>query len=292
MARQHYGRELWDRMCDFVAQPDGLIEYECGTWTIQKLFFLCHYLGVTTQAMVGHPQFDSINYIDLFAGAGVCVTNESRTRRYPGSALIAAGCQKHFSNLYLVEQDKARLEALKSRIERLRSPTVIHTFNEDANDVASAVAGSLPGRSLNIAFIDPYSLDIRFDSIQVLASGRPLDLIILFADRMDVQRNVDEYYYPQKSDKLDLFLGPASNWRIDYDNLLNRDGGRIREMFASIYLRQLRTLGYMHTRTKSIEGDNGALYRLVYASKNSLGLKFWDVAESEGLGGERSLFGV
>ena len=55
-------------------------------------------------------------------------------------------------------------------------------------------------------------------------------------------------------------------------------------------LEQLRTIGYQHMGTRVIESEYGLMYRLVYASKHKLGLKFWNIALTEDRGGERSLF--
>jgi three-Cys-motif partner protein len=278
-------------MCQFVEEPDGLSEVECGQWTLEKLFFLCHYLAITTRAMVGNPRFSAVNYVDLFAGAGVCrVAGTGRTRRYPGSALLAAGCPKPFDNLLLVDQNLEYITDLRERIHRLGTSSSVVTWNADVNAVIQQVSDSIPSRSLTVAFVDPYSLAVHYDTIRTLAWQRPLDLLILFADSMDIVRNVDEYYYPRKSPNLDLFLGLDSDWRQGWDSLQNRSGGNVRELFASIYLRQLESIGYRHTRMRTINSERGPLYRLIYASKNPKGLKFWDIAESYSLGGDRTFW--
>lgn len=293
MRQRHFGRELWDRMCEFVKEDDGLPFYTCGTWTISKLFYVCQYLAQTTQSMVGNRYFSSLNYVDLFCGSGVCVPKDADVpRRYPGSALLAAGCKKPFTNLFLVDEDRHRLDALCTRLDRLKCECQIHPSPGDANTLIDRICQAIPDRSLTVTFVDPESLHIHFSSIQHLASHRQLDLIILFADQMDIVRNVEKDYYPGRSDKLDLFLGENSGWRKKWDALENREAGNCRDLFAKIYLEQLSTLGYIHSRTLPIPSDRNPLYRLVYASKNPLGLKFWDIATSEDLGGDRSLFGV
>lgn len=293
MGKRNYGRELWEAMCEFVEEDDGLPFYECGTWTIKKLFYVCQYLARFTQSMVGNPHFSCINYVDLFCGSGVCVPKDAEVpKRYPGSAILAAGCQKPFANMLLVEGSADRLNALCTRLNRLGCSCKIQTWCGDANEQVNHVCKAIPDRSLTVTFVDPESLHIHFSSIQHLASHRQLDLIILFADQMDIVRNVEKDYYPGRSDKLDLFLGENSGWRKKWDALENREAGNCRDLFAKIYLEQLSTLGYIHSRTLPIPSDRNPLYRLVYASKNPLGLKFWDIATSEDLGGDRSLFGI
>lgn len=293
LPKKAYGRELWDRLGEFVQEDDGLAEYACGPWTIDKLFFICNYLAQVTTMMVGHSAFRSVNYIDLFAGCGVCAIRGNATkRRYPGSAVLAAGCRKPFDNLFLVEKDEQRYADLLNRVERLGTTSHVHSWLGDANVLASEIAGAIPPRSLNVAFVDPYSLDVDFETVTLIAGQRPLDLMILFADDIDLIRNVERYYYPQEPSKLDRFLGAESGWRKKWDELEVRDAARVRQLFADIYLERLRRLGYRHSRMLPIPRDSRPLYRLIYASKHELGVKCWDIAVSEDLGGSKNLWTI
>ncbi len=290
------GRVLWDALCAQVLQDDGLGEFTSkGSWTAQKLFFVCQYLEQVTTAMTGNPGFpDGLVYIDLFAGSGVSAVEApgTRPRRYPGSALIAASTPKPFDRLILVEADQSRLGALKQRIGAMRAEEGLYFIHGDVNLMADRIIALIPPRALNIAFIDPYSLDIHLDTIRTLARNRPLDLIILFSDRFDLGRNVLHYYYPDTElGKLDRFLG-TSDWRPQLDSLDDQSGNKVRALFAEFYLKQLKQLGYAHSQSWPIDGPNGPAFRMVYASKNPLGLKFCDIALRESLGRERGLFDV
>lgn len=292
MSRRYSGRELWDRMCEFVATPDGEPVFECHPWTLQKLYHLARYLATTTIAMVGNPNWDSVNYIDLFAGSGVCrMKHQTEGKRFPGSALMAAGCTKAFDNLYLVDAERANIDALNTRLQRLKCPSRVWLWSGDANSIVAEIVEAIPKRrALNILFVDPCALEIHFKTIDYLARERPMDLIMLFADAYDIVRNVEKYYYPREDSRLDHFLGEASEWRARWDALSNREGGKVRELFASIYLERLRAIGYTHTGMRVIESDRGPIYRMVYASKHDRGLKFWNIATSEDLGGARNLW--
>lgn len=293
MAKKNHGRELWDRMVEFARPPDGLHEYECGAWTLEKLFFLAQYLAQMTQAMVGNPKFSSVNYVDLFCGSGICAVADGTRRRYPGSALLAAGCKKPFDNLFLVDSDGRNIDDLECRLRRLGISSRLHTWRADANGVIDSIVAAIPDRSLTLAFVDPFSLDIHFDTIHRLASGRPMDLLILFADDMDILRNVQAYYYPNPNSKLDHFLGRQSDWRAKWDQLAVREAYQVRKFFADVYIEQLRQIGYQHSDAAiTIPRHSRPLYRLVYASKHSLGKKFWDIAVREDLAGNRNLWGV
>lgn len=294
MARQ-YGREVWQRLCDFAAADTEPVQFEGGTWTARKLFFVCQHLERTTHAMSGNKHFPGgLCYVDLFCGSGICgVKHQSGlSRRYPGSALIAAGMPKPFRKLILVDKDDQNLAAVTTRIRRLGYSGEIYTIPGDVNTVVDKVEQQLPGDTLNVAFVDPYSLEIEYATIERLAAGRPLDLIILFADAYDIVRNTAEYYYSGRSDKLDRFLGLSCDWRARWERLADRTGANIRQMFADIYLEQLARIGYANSKSWPIDGPNGPVYRLVFASKHPLGLKLCEIALREDFEGNRGLFGI
>jgi three-Cys-motif partner protein len=293
--RQQFGRKAWEHACSLVEAKDDLPVFSTGgMWTADKLYFVCQYLEQVARAMSANSKFPSgLRYIDLFAGCGVSVaTDENRVEhRYPGSPIIAASLGgSAFKGLYLCDKDANSIDALKSRLARTKYSGSIKTWCADANQVIDEIANTLPQGSLNVAFVDPWSLDVHYETIERLARQRPVDLIILFSDRLDLQRNVDDIYYPAKNDKLDLFLGKNSNWRRTYDQLPERTGGKLREFFASIYLSQLRKLGYEYTLSWPLPGPMGPMFRLVFASKNQLGVKFCEIAKTETLARERGLF--
>lgn len=294
MARRNFGRELWDKCTDFARLSDDRPVYECGEWTIQKLYFLSAYLAQTTQAMKGNQSFASLNYIDLFSGCGICsiLTENGTIRRYPGSALLAAGCEKQFDNLFLIDDDEDNINAIKRRIKSIGCTAQIWSRAADANKIIAKVADSMPDHSLNVAFVDPYSLDIEYETIRALAEKRPLDLLILFADGTDLIRNVEINYYPKPNGKLDRFLGHDSNWRAQWDALENRDAAHLRQLFGEIYCQQLTKIGYQHTDSHSINDGGRSKYQLIYAYKHPLGLKFWHIAKREDLHHNRNLWGV
>lgn len=294
MARRNYGQELWDELVSFVRVDDGLQTFpHGGDWTAHKLYFVCQYLEQTTRGMKGHPAFpDGLTYIDLFCGTGVSVVPQPSggARRYPGSPLIASSTPKAFDRLILCDISEAAMDAVRARISTRGFAGDLHTILGDVNQNASRVAELIPHRSLNVAFVDPYSLNIHYNTIKSLSTQRTLDLIILFSDRFDLGRNVHKYYYPKEDEsKLDDFLGYRT-WRDDFDRLSDRSGQSVRHFFAQVYLERLAELGYSHAQSWPLLGPNGPTFRLVFASKNPLGLKYCNIALNQDFEGNRGLF--
>lgn len=117
-----------------------------------------------------------------------------------------------------------------------------------------------------------------------------MDLIMLFADSYDINRNFQRYS-EQDFSNLDAVLGPDSDWR----NLLKQipyHRPTICKFFANLYTQQLRKhLGYEHFGEYAVLRDkNTPLYRLIFASKNPLGVEFWNKAVEKSLSGQRNLF--
>ena len=124
--------------------------------------------------------------------------------------------------------------------------------------------------------------------IETLTKGRNVDLLILFADFMDIIRNV-AIYADQSKSNLDAVLGPDTNWREKWQALPSHAAPKVSKLFLSIYQEQLRKhLGYSVFDDEVIRAPNGTrLYRLMYASKHELGLKFWRKSTERFRGGGR-----
>jgi len=161
----------------------------------------------------------------------------------------------------------------------------------DCNHRVQEVADLIPHNALTLAFIDPTGLDAKFDTIAALAERSRADFVVLFADAYDINRNAERVYRNDPNSKLDQVLGPSADWRKKLDALQNPTGFNKRRLFADIYKSQLRRhLGYIEFGDKTIADRGRPLYKLIYASKDKLGLKFWHEATKKEAGGQRRWF--
>ena len=284
-------RDRWADLCKKYLSDDRLPVRRAGLWTEQKLWFWNRYIEITTSAMVGHPSWpEGLTYVDLFAGPGICRVEPSG-KRIPGSVLIAANAPKPFRVILASELDAASAAACEQRAKRdAATTTTVHVVVGDCNACIHQLVEKIPPRSLTVAFIDPEGVDVDFATISALATGRQADLLILFADRMDIVRNVDLYERQQNS-VLDRMMGPESRWRSAWSRLHNRSAENICKLFAHEYRRQLKErLKYRVFGEKVMTSANGPLYRLIFASKNPLGLEFWDKVTERDQGGQQEMF--
>jgi three-Cys-motif partner protein len=288
--------DLWHDLCDKYREPDGLPTWEeAGQWTRDKLYFWKNYIDITTTAMRGERGRQAfpggIIYVDLFGGAGICTLKRHSTTRFPGSVIIAAHAPSPFERIIVCEREPALAEACRVRLEKTAVADRCEVLVGDCNQLVAQVVSRIPKRALTLAFIDPKGLDARFSTVATLSQNARVDFVVLFADAIDINRNAEHVYRADPNSKLDQVLGPDSKWRQELDKLEKPSHVTRRKLFADIYKRQLeRLLGYGYFGEKVMKCKGKPLYRLVYASNNKLGLKFWNEALKEDSGGQRGLF--
>ena len=268
-------KSSWNELIELMKQDDGLPTRTTGPWSFDKLFWWNRYIEITTRAMVGSPQWSELVYVDLFAGPGICTTRVDEDRM-PGSPLIAGLAPKPFGRLLLCEADPTLAGACSQRLAQFCPEIPASVISGDCNEVILDIVSEIPDRALTLAFIDPTGLHAHYETIRTLASNRRVDLFILFADSMDIVRNV-ELYASQTDSNLDLVLGPDSAWRTGWNQLSNQTPTNVAALFADLYKRQLAKLGYLYSADEVLRNSQKVpIYRVVFASKDPRGLDFWN----------------
>lgn len=287
--------DLWRDLCEAYKEPDGLPTWEeGGQWTKDKLYFWKRYIDTTTKAMSGasgRRAFPGgLVYVDLFGGPGVCTPKGCPSSRFPGSAIIAAHAPMPFTKIIVCEMDPSMADACRTRLDKTPAAGRCSVLVGDCNELIEDVVRLIPPRTLTLAFVDPKGLDARFSTVTTLSQNARVDFVVLFADAIDVNRNMDHVYRQNPDSKLDKFLGPDLDWREELPKSTPANSIERRKIFADIYKRQLqRLLGYQFFDEKVMKDGGKPFYRLVYASKSELGLKFWRDALKEDSSGQRDL---
>jgi three-Cys-motif partner protein len=288
--------DSWRELCQKYSEPDDLPTWEeAGRWTRDKLYFWKRYIDITTNAMCGdrgRRAFpNGLVYLDLFGGAGICTLKDHPKTRFPGSAIIAAHAPRPFKKIIVCEKNEVLADACRTRLAKTDVADRCEVLLGDCNELVDQVVTMIPKRALTIAFIDPKALDAKFCTVEKLSKSVRTDLVVLLADAYDITRNLEHVYRSDPNSKLDQVLGPDSNWRDELNKLENPSDVTRRKLFAEIYRRQLRQrLGFKFFHEKVMKRQGLPLYRLVYASNNKLGLKFWNEALKEDSEGQRNLF--
>jgi len=212
-----------------------------------------------------------LHYIDLFAGAGIERLKGTGQLDW-GSPLIAAQAKHRFARLHLCDLDQLKITALRQRLTAFPQPSEPQILQGDCNLRINDVVSAIPTGTLSLAFLDPYGLQLHFETVRAISRAR-CDLILFFPDHLDALRNWAHYYFEQEQSNLDRVLGTPS-WRATLSES-NRDNHPL--LLRRLYETQLRTLGYTHFDYERISrrNDGRYLYLLMFCSRDPAGGKIW-----------------
>ncbi len=162
-------------------EDDGLYIPEVGVWGDEKYKLLGGYSEIFTSGMKN--LWDSLVYIDLFAGAGYARIKGTNKIRM-SSALIALSVNHKFSKYILCEENEKCLVALKTRVEKHFPDANVKFIKGDSNENIEELMEAIPKHSieekvLRFCFVDPFSLNLKFRTIKKLSTVGKIDFLIL-----------------------------------------------------------------------------------------------------------------
>jgi len=261
-----------------------------GAWTERKLSVVRTYLGMYARALKYQP-FQRF-YIDAFAGTGE--RTDKRRATLPlldlpefeavtkGSARLALEVEPPFHRYVLIEQISRRaseLEVLKSEFS-IRN---IEIINDDANRQIAALCEKTDWRSARgVVFLDPYGLQVTWQTLVAIAKTGALDVWILFPSGMGLGRLLTNSgdIPPEWQDTLDRSLG-TKEWRSAFYRSEEEadlfEGQRRRvvkdadaEKLQEFYLDRLHTIFpiVMRNCVRLTNSKNQTMYLLCFASAN------------------------
>ena len=157
-----------------------------------------------------------------------------------------------------------------------RSDQKVIVSTGDANKAHRAlklILGS--GRRYVCAVIDPPSAIYEWRALEALTfRERAVDLLTLFPDEMDIGRGLAYYLREGGGAKLDRCYPPSADWRA----VVEANPAHAPSALRTFYEQEIeRLLGFKIGLPKTVSMDSGrALYRLVFASRNALGIDIWN----------------
>jgi three-Cys-motif partner protein len=183
-------------------ENDGLIIPEVRIWSLEKYQLLGGYCDIFTKGM--RRNWDSLVYLDLFAGAGFSKIKENGII-LKSSPLISLSIPTKFDKYIFCEENNDLANALRKRISKETNGNSIEIFDHDCNIKINDIKNSIPSYSkqntvLTFCFLDPFHLNLKFTTVQTLAAGF-VDFLILQAFHMDANRNF-KIYISENSEKI------------------------------------------------------------------------------------------
>lgn len=279
-----------------------------GDWTSTKLDVLAKYLTAYTTALKDKPTADrpfKKAYIDAFAGTGYRSmrgedeSDASANLVFPdlaepapqelldGSARLALKTEPQFDSYIFIERNKDRvrqLESLKTEFPDLASK--IRVEKGDANKEIQKVCGANMNWSSHraVLFLDPYGMQVEWETIAAVARTKSIDLWLLFPLGIGVNRLVTRSGdIPEGwQHRLDTLLG-TTDWREEFYSVVRRPtlfGGEeehvvkvSKETIGRYFIDRLKLVfaGVSDTPGVLRNSANCPLYLLCFAAGNEKG---------------------
>lgn len=196
-----------------------------GQWTFDKIEIFIKYVKAYIEIMKVHPYWKLI-YFDGFAGSGEIIhTENDELTLFEGMAkrILQIDDPKSFDIYYFVDKNEDNTKKLNDYIEKdfAYKKQIIYIVNDDCNkkliDLANFLQKPENKNYKVLAFIDPYGMQVNWDSIKSL-KGLPIDMWILVPTGIGVNRLLKKDC--QISDewllKLKSFLGLSEDKILSY----------------------------------------------------------------------------
>lgn len=199
-----------------------------GDWTAEKLQRVRKYL--VAYATIMNKKHFRFAYIDAFAGTGYRTLKENEDQNelmFPeileeesqqflkGSARIALQVEPRFTKYIFIEKEETRfaeLQRLKADFPSVQNDIIL--VNTDANAYIKDLCHNYTWNTNRaVFFLDPFGMQVEWDTIIAIAETRAIDLWILFPLGVAVNRllkkdgNINESIRK----RLDTIFG-ASDW--------------------------------------------------------------------------------
>lgn len=269
-----------------------------GNWTTEKLKRVVDYLNAYTMALK-NKSF-CLHYIDAFAGTGYRtlddVENPSQlmipemvktaVREFlDGSARVALGVKPRFDKYIFIEEDKKRfseLQQLKVKFPEADVQLVRAEANSHIQELCNSDWLNLGQRA--VLFLDPYGMEVKWQTIEAIADTKAIDLWILFplgvaVNRLlrvngqideSIRKTLNEFFgtddwfeeFYRKNEAPSLFENPYSLEKVaNWDAIEHYFIERLESIFTQVAKKPLRLYN-----SRDIP-----LYLLCFASGNPTG---------------------
>jgi len=208
-----------------------------GSWTETKLKILQGYLKAYSTIFTANEKARFFNtfYVDAFAGSGYIKTGDRSLINEPelfggfeevesqeflkGSSICALEVDPPFKNYLFIERAPARcleLEKLKTQFPKKASS--IRIRQGDANEsLVSWIASQNWNKTRAVVFLDPYGMQVEWETLKALGQTCGVDLWLLFPLGVGVMRLLTKSSPPPEgwSQRITRMLG-TTEWETEF----------------------------------------------------------------------------
>lgn len=266
-------------------------------WTEVKLEKIRKYLAAYVKIMKNRPWLKTA-YIDAFAGTGYRTQKVTKISDAPlfaefsekeasefldGSAKIALEVRPLFTRYIFIEKDEIRFDELKKL--KLEYPNVqdrISLVNEDSNTYLQNLCSNKSWRNHRaVLFLDPFGMQVEWNTIKAVASTQAIDLWILFPLGVAVNRLLrkDGEISAAWQKRLTAMFGTDDWYEAFYQTRLTKDlfGEHVTtkktgdfDTIGRYFVERLKTVfpGVAENPLPLYNSRNNPLYLLCFAAAN------------------------
>lgn len=283
-----------------------------GQWTEKKLENIRKYLAAYMKIFTKNPQaryYDTI-YVDAFAGTGYrdliepdeiagelfdSVEEDFELQTFfKGSAVIALENQPPFKEYLFLEKNPKYAEELNSLKEQYahvgkeqypQTGSSIRICNEEANQFLQDWCQKTNwSKTRAVVFLDPYGMQVKWQTLEIIAKTQSIDLWILFPLGQAVNRLLTRKGLPDesRSKRLTEFFGTTAWQNAFYQRNTTNDlfGSREQvnkvanlETIGKFFVERLSTIfeGVAKNPRELKNSRGNSIYLLCFAASNPKG---------------------
>ena len=201
-----------------------------------------------------------------------------------GSALVALDTDHAFSGYLFCEPNEERANQLKEAIAEHPRYNLVRIREETAEKALHSRVVNNPSinwkKSKAVCFLDPFALQVRWETLEMLASTRSIEVILNFPLGMALQRLLPQNAakVEMHRDRLNEYFGSTDWYDQVYETNLDMLGETTRkranagEALLAWYCTRLKAIfGYV-SRPRLVTNTNGThLYYLIWAGPHPKG---------------------
>ena len=284
-------------LCKTAKSESDSLPVRCiGDWGYEKIYRLVQYFGIFSKGM--HKKWPTLNYIEICSGPGRCVMRNNG-QEVNGTALCILkheSFRDYLTQALFIDYNKEAIDILSKRIKQASlkdKAKAIHVNFEDLDGIDKHLS-ALKTNSLNLVLADPTECNLPFETLCKISNElRNVDFIVTIPLGTDIMRNIRNAIlndrFTKAKQKYAKFIGDSAF--LDSDKMKQlAEHSNLEELRKAImykYRDGWKKLGYKYCSEKSVRH----YYRLMFASKDPIGLEFWDKANKYDPNGQMTMEG-
>jgi three-Cys-motif partner protein len=223
-----------------------------------------------------------------------------------GSPLLALTTEHPFTDYVFVDSESEFVDALQKRSNEKKIAGTIQCLVGDSNIIVNDIIRNIKERdgkyirgrwsSINLAFLDPEAFELKWSTVETLASIERMDLIIYYPEYA-LNRAMKNLSKQLQDTPIDEFFGDRQ-WRQIYNDGKSKGhtNTRIHRDLMDLYKDKLTKLGYLYSGWEEspepsmrTTDTDAPLYRLLFVCKHGRCVDFWNSISKKDVYGQKRL---